>query len=487
MYINETKWYKKQQRQRLKAGRVRKIGAMFVLLFFAFCCLGVIQVLAKDMQEEEIHMDTKRLVYATVQPIPLVSEKPVEEGMVTGQECAVEECVDSEIILDEQPAVLGADRKYLIVIDAGHGGEDEGCSYNAVEEKDINLHLALSLKSKLEEMDFQVLLTRTDDSQLELEERVKIADEARADAFISIHQNSCQDKSAAGIETYYYPTPEGDNERLAKLVQQYAILYTKVRDRGIREVDNLYVIRESNMPSCLVETGFLSNPEEQVNLQDEAYLEKIAQGLADAIQLYFYPKVMYLTFDDGPVAGNTAAVLDILKKKNIKATFFVVGKNVERNPELAKRIVEEGHTIGIHCYSHNYDEIYANVDSYLEDFEKAKQVVYEVTGVEAKLFRFPGGSINSYNKAVYEDIIVEMTNKGYMYFDWNASFEDAVRNVTTEKIMQNAKKSTLGRKRIVMLAHDIVDETVNCLEEVIGLFPEYEMRALEENVEAVRF
>ena len=196
---------------------------------------------------------------------------------------------------------------------------------------------------------------------------------------------------------------------------------------------------------------------------------------------------MYLTFDDGPSEENTTAVLDILKEKGIKATFFLVGENVNKHPEVARRIVEEGHTIGIHCNRHVYEDLYASVDSYLEDFQKAYDTVYEVTGVEVVLFRFPGGSINSYNKAVYEDIIQEMESRGFIYFDWNASLEDAARNTTPEKLLQNARNSVMGRKRVVMLAHDILYNTTKCLEELLDSFPEYKMEPLTPEVDPIHF
>ena len=196
---------------------------------------------------------------------------------------------------------------------------------------------------------------------------------------------------------------------------------------------------------------------------------------------------MYLTFDDGPSVENTNAVLDALKEHNIKATFFLVGENVEKYPEIARRIVAEGHTIGIHCYSHDYKVLYESVDAYVADFEKAKAVVYEATGVEARLFRFPGGSINSYNKKVYKDIAETMTENGYIYFDWNASLEDAVKKSTPELLLTNAKESTLGRKKVVMLAHDVVYNTTLCIHDLIEQFPEYQMLPLTEEVAPIQF
>lgn len=199
-------------------------------------------------------------------------------------------------------------------------------------------------------------------------------------------------------------------------------------------------------------------------------------------------KVMYLTFDDGPSADNTDRVLDVLKKKNVKATFFVIGEYVRKHPETAKRIVEEGHAIGIHCDVHDYGPLYQSVDSYIEDFEKAFETVYQETGVKTVLFRFPGGSVNAYNKDVREDIITEMESRGYIYFDWNASLEDAFgKTKTPEEMIQNAKDTAMDRKKVVLLAHDRVENTALALESLIDSFPDYRMEILTEDVEPVHF
>ena len=107
--------------------------------------------------------------------------------------------------------------------------------------------------------------------------------------------------------------------------------------------------------------------------------------------------------------------------------------------------------------------------------------------MDAKLFRFPGGSINSYNKAVYGDIANEMTDRGYIYYDWNASLEDAVTKAEPDVLIENALSSTLGRKKVVMLAHDVVYETTQCLEELLDRLPEYRMELLTEEVEPIQF
>lgn len=526
MYIRETTWYRKQEIRENRTKWMRLFVLCFVMVLCV--CFGVFLGSTLSFAQNEnagesvyysektqgsseymLRMDggmylrasgpkgfigrqIQMLTLGINMPLPSVVEIPVEieveelyQSIVCKQEIqsSSEEKITEQVDVNIVPSV---DRKFRIVIDAGHGGEDEGCSFEEVEEKTVNLRLAKLLEEKLVDADYEVIVTRKEDEELTPQERVEIANRAEADAFISIHQNFCEERKVQGVEVWYGDGRE-DSERLAKLVEKYTVAKGKAKSRGIMSSDTLPVIRDTNMPSCLVETGFLSNNKERELLQDDAYLEKLAEGIVNGLQYYFRPKEMYLTFDDGPSKKNTEEILDILKKKDIKATFFVIGENVEKYPEIARRIVEEGHALGIHCYRHDYKEIYKDVDAYVEDFEKAKKVVLEATGIEAKLFRFPGGSINAYNEDVYEDIIKEMTGRGYIYFDWNASLEDAVRNPNADKLIQNAKESTLGRKKIVMLAHDTVDETAACLEELIGEFPEYEMKALDESVPPIQF
>jgi len=467
-----------------KIGRNRKIVLLIVLAFLLGLAVMHLRILHGTGKAVAVESKSES-----------ITEVEAESDEGTNNFLYVEETVHSDTgISTEMQEVMGTGTTEvpdtnLVIIDAGHGGEDEGCTGNDILEKDINLTLALALRDKLEERGFEVLLTREDDSYLTLEERVEIANASKGDFLISIHQNAYEENRINGIETWYNgQTACGEeSKRLAQLVQQRLILYTEGMDRGIVENEELVVIRETAMPSCLVETGFITNGEECAKLTDPAYQMQIVEGLAAAVELYFFPRTMYLTFDDGPSAEHTDRILDTLKEREIKATFFVIGENVRKHPELAKRIVEEGHTIGIHCNWHDYDTLYESVESYVADFEQAYQTVYEVTGVECQLFRFPGGSINSFNKKVYRDIVEEMTERGYVYFDWNASLEDAVGKNTPEQLIDNAKQSTLGRKKIVMLAHDTVYNTALCLEELLEQFPEYCFEPLAADVEPIQF
>lgn len=165
-------------------------------------------------------------------------------------------------------------------------------------------------------------------------------------------------------------------------------------------------------------------------------------------------KVCYLTFDDGPSA-RTPEVLKILEQYNVKATFFVVGKDTEQSRQWMKQIVDAGHTIGVHSYTHNYRKIYGSVEAYLDDFAQEYALIKEATGVAPQIFRFPGGSINAYNGHIYQEIVSEMTRRGFVYFDWNRANGDAVRTSPAAAVLaQNALDKLGASSRVIVLMHD---------------------------------
>lgn len=164
--------------------------------------------------------------------------------------------------------------------------------------------------------------------------------------------------------------------------------------------------------------------------------------------------VIYLAFDDGP-SDITNQVLDILKQNNVKATFFVIGNESEKHPDIIKRIVDEGHTIGVHTYCHQYDVIYASVESYLEDFYKTYDFIYKTTGVKPEIFRFPGGSVNNANKNTRDQIIAEMRRRGFTFYDWNVYAEDAVGGLaSTDKIISSITDNLIKNGESITLIHD---------------------------------
>lgn len=199
---------------------------------------------------------------------------------------------------------------------------------------------------------------------------------------------------------------------------------------------------------------------------------------------------VYLTFDDGPSA-RTGEVLDILKENGIKATFFVTGQTSELAQDMMKRIVDEGHTIGIHTYSHNYKEIYASVEAYLADFDRIYNWVYQVTGVYPQIFRFPGGTVNSYNEPLYRELVAEMDRRGFVHYDWNAMCGDADGKPHTPEELARNSLAMVGAKRAIILMHDsaVRQTTVACLSAVIAGYRDagYAFAPLTPEVKAITF
>ena len=151
-------------------------------------------------------------------------------------------------------------------------------------------------------------------------------------------------------------------------------------------------------------------------------------------------RTIYLTFDDGPSAY-TNELLDTLKKYNIKATFFVVGYKCDET--ILKRIVGEGHSIGLHSTNHSYKDIYNSEQAFVDDLYKMQNIVKEKSGFETFLLRFPGGSSNTVSKNYCKGIMSKLTKKveehGFEYFDWNVSSGDAGGATTTEQVIKNIK------------------------------------------------
>lgn len=162
---------------------------------------------------------------------------------------------------------------------------------------------------------------------------------------------------------------------------------------------------------------------------------------------------VYLTFNNGP-SEVTGQILDALAENGVKATFFVRGQTDEAAKEIMRRIVNEGHTIGVYTYSHRYTDIYKSVESYLDDFKLMYDLIYEATGVHPTVFRFAGGSISIYNALIYEPLIAEMTRRGFTYYDWNATGGDTISGATAESIKANVLQSMEGQDRAVVLLHD---------------------------------
>lgn len=164
-------------------------------------------------------------------------------------------------------------------------------------------------------------------------------------------------------------------------------------------------------------------------------------------------KTAYLTFDDGPSVHSTTTILDILKQYDIKATFFVVGNQAEKNPDILKRIYEEGHAIGNHTYSHNYSYIYSNPSNFILELEITERILKSILGenFETNIIRFPGGSFGA-KREPFRNAVVE---RGYKYIDWNSLNGDAEgHHIPKDKLIERFKSTYNNQQELVVLMHD---------------------------------
>lgn len=203
-------------------------------------------------------------------------------------------------------------------------------------------------------------------------------------------------------------------------------------------------------------------------------------------------KVCYLTFDDGPNLSITPQVLDVLRKYDVKATFFMVGALVESNFDVARRIFEEGHLLANHSYSHNYKNLYSSTDSFMTEITKTEELIKSVGDSEEDYFpiiRFPGGSYNAGTYKEQKQLIKEHLNtKGYYYCDWNSLNGDAEgARKDADGLFEYFKKNTVIGKPAVVLMHDAVTKqaTVDSLPKIIEYMLDngYTFLRLDENLE----
>lgn len=452
--------------------------------------------------------------------------------------------------METSPSV-NANNNTIVFLDAGHGGKEFGSQASGVYEKDINLQIVQKVKKLLEQNGYQVTTSRDSDTQVSLEDRVSMAQKAKADVFVSIHQNSVENNTAPhGVATHCNEASNSKSADLAALVQKEVLKNTKAKDRGITKDSNLYVLTNSKIPACLIEAGFLTSDTEGPLLQQSAYQDKIALGIAEAVNQFINgedadkiqpskedsseefskessestdssaesqstesesetdpsssegtkttsgepntdEKVVYITIDDGPTTG-TPRLLDILDEYDAKATWFVTGQYMEGSAleDMMKQIHDRGHVIGVHTFSHNYKSIYASVDAYMEDYNKMNKIIVNAIGESSDLFRFPGGSNAGYNKKIRSELLKHVKSEGLVYFDWNAFTGDTEGKSKSEMVSKAVKECGYNNKAILLM-HDVPgkDTVVEALPEILSQLQKkgYEFRALDKDVVPIQF
>ena len=216
----------------------------------------------------------------------------------------------------------------------------------------------------------------------------------------------------------------------------------------------------------------LTGTEAELLIDNNENLSIITEDAKNESQKDDGKRYVYLTFDDGP-SSNTKQILKILNEYDVKATFFVNGKQNEELRNLITEISNEGHSIGMHSYSHKYSEVYSSVDAFSEDLEAIEHLIYAQTGVHPTIYRFPGGSSNSVSRGVIGNYIDILSDKNIEYVDWNISSADATGTTSLDpdiivgNVLDSYKKSDYHTNVVLMHDTDLRDSTVEALPDII--------------------
>lgn len=245
------------------------------------------------------------------------------------------------------------------------------------------------------------------------------------------------------------PADKSNEEEHAEKTESISELYDRFKSSGMTDTEILDYIKTQN-PEAF--DGYIAELEEYKNSPE--YAKKYPElYVAPAAETSIKDNTIYLTFDDGPTE-NTLSILSILDKYDIKATFFMSGSETPEGMAIMKEVADRGHTIGIHSISHDYTVIYDSPDAFLTDMQNTSDNIYEATGVKPDILRFAGGSVNDYNKDFSAELIKEVERRGYAYFDWNVSAQDASKNATWTTAYNNVTKGVDGRNNAIVLLHN---------------------------------
>lgn len=244
---------------------------------------------------------------------------------------------------------------------------------------------------------------------------------------------------------------------------------------------------KTNLAIADVNTGKANNTQENNDPDSGVIGEAVKDTVPEADEAE--GKRVYLTFDDGP-SIYTGQILDVLAANDVKATFFVIGRDEEFYPYY-KRIVDEGHTIGLHSYSHVYQDFYASKESFGKELEDLNDLIYEVTGTRSSIFRFPGGSSNQVCPLPVEDYISYLNEHDINYYDWNALSGDAVTSgLSPEQLVENIMNDVEKNDDSIVLMHDLqtTHATVESLQLLIDTLKSqgYEILPIDSNTPLIQ-
>ena len=217
-------------------------------------------------------------------------------------------------------------------------------------------------------------------------------------------------------------------------------------------------VRQYNKNLSIIERDILAKnrPAHELFYSDNAKQNKIVERVSHIYNSDY--RRVFLTFDDGPSKSVTIPILDILKQNNVKATFFVLGRNAERYPEIVKRAYQEGHYIANHSFTHVYSNIYSSPQAVLDEYNRTEIAIKNAIGDQtynSRVFRFPGGTSGGKYANIKAEAVNLLNQNNVAHLDWNALTADAA-GLDNVNDMMNYVETTMGNKNsVVILMHDI--------------------------------
>ena len=304
-----------------------------------------------------------------------------------------------------------------------------------------------------------------DNLEGDITEKVKVK-KVRDKIIYSVKDKAGNEKEIVRTITYEDKTPPV--LELKGSAYETAYLNEKFIDPGVVVSDNC----DNNLEDKIevegnVDTSKPASYERIYKVEDQSGNKATIKRTINVVE-HGQNGTIYLTFDDGPKKGTTDVILDILKEENVKATFFITNGGPD---DLVVREFKEGHTVALHTASHNYSYLYSSVDNYYQDLYSVKERVKRLTGSDAKIIRFPGGSSNTisrrYSDKIMSFLTKDVVEKGFRYYDWNLASGDAGEIHTAEGIYEHVTKK-LSKDRVNMvLMHDIKPYTRDALKKII--------------------
>lgn len=493
---------KKQRQTRMIRGAIRACFCLVVL----FLMVGVIHLVTKAVQKPEADPGTA--------PVSSAGSLRLGYGNMKN-------------MISASTSTIGG-KPMTICLDAGHGGKDAGSDNNGRLEKDDTLKLTLAISSYLKEKGIDVVLTRSDDTFLELSERCDIANNANAAYFVSVHRNKGQGE---GVETWIYSKADQENTSLADQIMENLSDAGIQRNRGVKRgtqkdsSKDYYLNAYANMPACIIEMGFIDNDTDNQMFDDNqsAYAKAIGDAILETCDEYhgttggilpstdgadasgndkdaadksgtddgqdndekddetpssshtlnntqiediasldntsegwgpgpdtdelnrpysalsyqekydkynanfIVPdtgdqKLIYLTMDEGYEYGCTPDILDTLKEKQVSVVFFITEAYAKDQPELVKRMIAEGHSIGNHSVTHPADGLPSqSIEQQQNEVMENHNYVKENFGYEMHLFRYPAGKFSEQSLAIINNCNYKSVFWSFAYLDYDVN------------------------------------------------------------------